>query len=50
MFVADDAFFLTDRYIKPYSQRSLDDIKTIFGYCLSRLRRVSGNGFGIWSS
>ena len=50
MFVADDAFPLTDRCMKPYSQRSLDDIKRIFGYRLSRFRRVSENGFEIWSS
>ena len=50
MFVADDAFPLTDRCMKPCSQRSLEDIKTIFGYRLSRFRRVSENGFGIWSN
>ena len=50
MFVADNAFPLTDRCMKPYSQRPLDDIKRIFGYRLSRFRRVSENGFGIWPS
>ena len=49
-FIADDAFLLTDRCLKPYSRRSLGDIKRIFGYRLSRFRRVSENGFGIWSS
>ena len=50
MFVADDAFLLTDRCKKPYFPRSLDDIKRIFGCRLSRFRRVSESGFGIWSS
>ena len=47
MFVADDAFPLTDRCMKPYSQRSLDEIKRIFCHRLSRFSGVSENRFGI---
>lgn len=50
MFVADDAFLLTDRCMKPYTQRSLDDIKRIFCYSLSSFGRVAENAFGIWST
>ncbi|XP_036343074.1 putative nuclease HARBI1 [Rhagoletis pomonella] len=46
VFVADDAFKLTSRILKPHGQRSSDYHK-IFNYRLSRARRVVENAFGI---
>ena len=60
MFCYDEipAPFVCSRWCIPFNRlmheiiflSSLDDIKRIFGYCLSRFRCVSKNGFGIWSS
>ena len=50
VFVADYAFPLSDHCMKPVPQRGLDDRKRIFNYRLSRFRRISENGFGIWAS
>lgn len=46
VFVADDAFRLTSRMLKPYGERSANANK-IFNYRLSRARRVVENAFGI---
>lgn len=46
IFVADDAFRLGPRVLKPYGERSVNANK-IFNYRLSRARRVVENAFGI---
>ena len=50
VFVADDAFSLSEHCMKPYAQANLSDRKRIFNYRLSRMRRISENVFGIWGS
>ena len=47
IFLADDAFPLGKHCLKPHSQSSLTPIKRIFNYRFSRVRRVTGNVFGI---
>lgn len=47
VFLGDDAFPLGKHCMKPYSQANLTPRKRIFNYCLSRMRRVTENAFGI---
>lgn len=49
-FVADDAFPMSERILKPFSHRFLSQRQQIFNYRLSRARRVVENAFGIISS
>jgi hypothetical protein len=46
-FLADDAFGLSQRLMKPYPLRNLDPIQRVFNYRFSRTRRVVENAFGI---
>lgn len=43
----DDAFSLTAFLMKPYPHSGLSDEQRIFNYRLSRMRRISENGFGL---
>lgn len=47
--VADDAFKLTGRILKPHSQKSSVEHK-VFNYRLSRARRIVENAFGIMAN
>lgn len=48
-FIADDAFPLTRRIMKPYGGHSLTNEQKVFNYRLSRARRTIENAFGIMS-
>ena len=50
VFVGDEAFALRTDFLKPYSQKDLDNEKRVFNYRLSRARRVAENAFGIMAS
>jgi len=47
VFVGDDAFALTENFMKPCGQTGLTAEQRIFNYRLSRARRVVENSFGI---
>ena len=47
VFVADDAFALTENIWKPFSRKDLTQEKQIFNYTLSRARRCVENAFGV---
>ncbi|XP_024881196.1 protein ANTAGONIST OF LIKE HETEROCHROMATIN PROTEIN 1-like [Temnothorax curvispinosus] len=49
-FVADDAFKLSKRIMKPYSSKNLMYKQRIFNYRLSRARRTVESAFGIFSN
>ena len=44
----DDTFSLRRHCMKPFPQSNLSDLKRIFNYRLSTMRRVSENVFGKW--
>lgn len=49
-FVADDAFQLSTRIMKPYSGKYLSNKKQIFNYRISRARQTIESTFGIYSN
>ena len=48
LFVADDAFSLSQNIMKPYPQTNLNDKKQIFCYRLSHFCRVRENSLEFW--
>lgn len=49
-FIADDAFRLSNRIIKPYSGKNLSDKQQICNYRFSRARRTVESAFGIFAN
>lgn len=47
IFVADEAFGLSEHILRPYGQRGLSEVKKVFNYRLSRARRMVECTFGI---
>jgi hypothetical protein len=47
LLTGDDAFALTSYMMKPFPQSGLSNEQRIFNYRLSRMRRISENGFGL---
>lgn len=47
VFISDEAFQLTDNFMKPYALSVLNNERRIYNYRLSRARRVVENFFGI---
>ena len=51
VFLADDAFALSERLLKPYpGVQKLSIYQRIFNYCLSSARIIVKNVFGIMAS
>ena len=49
-FVGDDTFPLGEHCMKPYGLNNASNMERVFDYRLSKFRRTSQNGFGIWSN
>lgn len=49
-FLADDAFKLSNRIMKPYSGKNLSDKQQICNYRISRARRTVESAFGIFAN
>lgn len=47
VFVGDEAFSLRHDFMKPFSQKTLNNERRVFNYRLSRARRIIENVFGI---
>jgi hypothetical protein len=50
VFVGDEAFALTENFMKPFSQTGLTPDEAVLNYRLSRARRIVENAFGILAS
>lgn len=47
VFLADEAFSLTENILKPYAQRELTHKKRVYNYRVSRARNCVENAFGL---
>ncbi|XP_069824530.1 uncharacterized protein [Dendropsophus ebraccatus] len=50
VFIGDEAFPLHPHLMKPFPQKSLNDLRRVYNYRLSRARRVVENAFGIMAN